>query len=38
MPTDKDFRDVVRSHVEFELKVAMQNSHAASDAELHLVH
>jgi hemoglobin len=35
MPTDAAFRDAVREHVEFGSRVAMQNSNAASDAELH---
>jgi len=35
MPDDKPFRDAVRSHLEFGTRVAMQNSHAASDDELH---
>jgi hemoglobin len=35
MPADHAFRDAVRSHVEFGSQVAMQNSHATSDAELH---
>ena len=35
MPTDSAFRDAVREHVEFGTKVAMQNSHATTDAELH---
>jgi hemoglobin len=35
MPADKPFRDAVRSHVEFGSQVAMQNSHAGSDNELH---
>jgi hemoglobin len=35
MPTDPAFRDAVREHVEFGSKVAMQNSHAKTDAELH---
>ena len=35
LPADKEFREAVRSHVEFGSKVAMQNSHAANDAELH---
>jgi hemoglobin len=35
MPTDARFRDAVREHVEFGTHVAMQNSHATSDAELH---
>jgi hemoglobin len=35
MPDDKPFRDAVRSHVEFGTQVAMQNSNAANDDELH---
>jgi hemoglobin len=35
MPDDPDFREGVRQHVDFGSRVAMQNSHAASDAELH---
>jgi hemoglobin len=35
MPSDADFRDAVREHVEFGSKVAMQNSHADSDDDLH---
>ena len=35
MPDDPDFRDAVREHVEFGSQVAMQNSHAATDSELH---
>jgi hemoglobin len=35
MPTDPDFRQAVREHVEFGTKVAMQNSHATTDEELH---
>jgi len=35
MPGDKPFRDAVREHVEFGSRVAMQNSHAATDDELH---
>jgi hemoglobin len=35
MPTDPEFREAVREHVEFGTKVAMQNSHATTDAELH---
>jgi hemoglobin len=35
MPTDPAFRDAVREHVEFGSRVAMQNSHAANDEELH---
>jgi hemoglobin len=35
MPSDAAFREAVREHVEFGSKVAMQNSHAESDDELH---
>jgi len=35
MPTDLEFREAVREHVEFGSRVAMQNSHAESDDELH---
>jgi len=35
MPTDPAFREAVREHVEFGSRVAMQNSHAKTDAELH---
>jgi len=35
MPSDAAFRDAVREHVEFGSKVAMQNSRAESDDELH---
>jgi hemoglobin len=35
MPQDEPFRTAVREHVEFGTRVAMQNSHATSDAELH---
>jgi hemoglobin len=35
MPEDQPFRDAVRSHVEFGSQVAMQNSHAETDDELH---
>ncbi len=35
MPDDAPFRDAVREHVEFGSQVAMQNSHATTDAELH---
>jgi hemoglobin len=35
MPSDKAFRDAVREHVEFGSRVAVQNSHAESDEELH---
>jgi hemoglobin len=35
LPTDAAFREALRSHVEFGSRVAMQNSHAKTDAELH---
>lgn len=35
MPDDEPFRRAVREHVEFGSRVAMQNSHARTDAELH---
>jgi hemoglobin len=35
MPTDPAFRQAVREHVEFGSQVAMQNSHATSDDQLH---
>jgi hemoglobin len=35
MPSDPAFREAVREHVEFGSKVAMQNSHADNDDELH---
>jgi hemoglobin len=35
MPDDEPFRTAVREHVEFGSQVAMQNSHAADDGELH---
>jgi hemoglobin len=35
MPNDAAFRQAVREHVEFGSRVAMQNSNAASEAELH---
>ena len=35
LPTDERFRDAVREHVEFGARVAQQNSHAGTDAELH---
>jgi len=35
MPADRAFRSAVREHVEFGSKVAMQNSHADDDDELH---
>jgi hemoglobin len=35
LPSDPPFREALREHVEFGSKVAMQNSHAKTDAELH---
>jgi hemoglobin len=35
MPDDEPFRAAVREHVEFGSDVAMQNSHAAGDDQLH---
>src|SRR4051812_22146081 len=35
MPTDEDFRAAVLEHLDFGTRVAMQNSHAETDAELH---
>lgn len=35
MPADEPFREAVRAHVEFGSNVAMQNSNAKSDDELH---
>jgi hemoglobin len=35
LPTDPDFRAAVLEHVEFGTHVAMQNSNAADDSELH---
>jgi hemoglobin len=35
MPADEPFRTAVREHVEFGSRVALQNSHAAGDDELH---
>lgn len=35
MPDDEPFRDAVREHIEFGSRVAMQNSHATTEAELH---
>ena len=35
LPADAPFREALRSHVEFGSEVAMQNSHAATDEELH---
>ena len=35
LPADAPFREALHSHVEFGSQVAMQNSNAKSDAELH---
>jgi hemoglobin len=35
MPNDAAFRQAIREHVEFGSRVAMQNSNAASEAQLH---
>ena len=35
LPLDEEFREAVRSHVDFGSKVAMQNSHAETDDQLH---
>jgi hemoglobin len=35
LPEDPEFRQAVREHVEFGSRVAMQNSHAVADEELH---
>ena len=35
LPEDAPFRETVASHVEFGTRVAMQNSNARSDDELH---
>jgi hemoglobin len=35
LPADAPFRAALRSHVEFGSRVAMQNSHARTDEELH---
>src|SRR5262245_25352748 len=35
LPADRPFREALRSHVEFGSRVAMQNSNATTDAELH---
>jgi hemoglobin len=35
MPSDAPFREAVREHVEFGSQVALQNSNAATEAELH---
>jgi hemoglobin len=35
LPDDPPFREALRSHVEFGTQVAMQNSHAETDDQLH---
>ncbi|HEY7072679.1 MAG TPA: group II truncated hemoglobin [Acidimicrobiales bacterium] len=35
LPDDPEFREAVREHVEFGSQVAMQNSHAETDDQLH---
>jgi hemoglobin len=35
IPSDPALREAVREHVEFGSRVAMQNSHAVSDDQLH---
>jgi hemoglobin len=35
LPADTPFREALRSHVEFGTEVAMRNSHARTDHELH---
>lgn len=35
LPDDEPFREAVQSHIEFGTRVAQQNSHAETDAELH---
>jgi hemoglobin len=35
LPDDRAFREALRSHVEFGSHVAMQNSHAQTDDQLH---
>jgi hemoglobin len=35
LPDDDEFRDAIRSHVEFGSKVAMQNSRAETEHQLH---
>jgi truncated hemoglobin YjbI len=37
LPDDGPFRDALRSHVEFGSRVAMRNSHARTDNDLHLL-
>jgi hemoglobin len=38
LPDDAPFRQAVREHVEFGSRVAVQNSHAATDDELYPLH
>ena len=38
LPDDRPFRDALREHVEFGVKVAQQNSRARTDAELYPLH
>jgi len=35
LPHDQDFREAIESHVEFGTRVAMRNSHAETDDQLH---
>lgn len=35
LPRDHDFWDAIREHLDFGTRVAMQNSHAITDEELH---
>lgn len=35
LPEDPRFREAIREHIEFGTRVAMQNSHATTDNELH---
>jgi hemoglobin len=35
LPDDEEFREAIRSHVEFGSTVAMQNSHAETEDQLH---
>lgn len=38
LPDDEPFREAVRSHIEFGTRVAQQNSHAKTDADLYPLH
>jgi len=38
LPEDDAFREAVHSHIEFGARVAQQNSHAKSDADLYPLH